>query len=125
MSPELGDRTNHCRRLLARWCVFEFGGKHFSPTERIIGTRTGSGTTTPEPNQKSLPIRQRELKDKYTTNEQNKQFDPGGKGEEIPPWKAGVPVFYSFSGGNSGPGCPLLVSRALLLVCFLCTVLIR
>ena len=45
---------------------------------------------------------------KPKTNEENKQFDPGGKGEETPPWKAAVLVVFSFSGGNAGPGCRYL-----------------
>ena len=31
VSPNLGDRTNHCRRLLARYREFEYWGKHFFP----------------------------------------------------------------------------------------------
>ena len=37
-------------------------------------------------------------KDKKTANEGNKQFDPGGKRGEPPPWKAGVLVSFSFLG---------------------------
>ena len=35
---------------------------------------------------------------KPKANEENKQFDPGGKGEEPPPWKASIPVVFSFLG---------------------------
>ena len=33
-----------------------------------------------------------------TSSEENKQFDPGGRGEQAPPWKAAVPLpFFSWS----------------------------
>ena len=83
----------------------------------IITPSTASNTVFLQPSRKP--------KDEKTSSEENKQFDPGGKGEEPPPWKAGVSVLFSFSRGNSGPGCPLLVSCAFLLVCLLCIVLIR
>ena len=36
-----------------------------------------------------------------TSSEENKQFDPGGRGEQAPPWKAAVPLPF-FSGGEAG-----------------------
>ena len=100
MSPKLVDCTNHRRRLLDRGRGFEFGGNTSSPTVRFIGTRVGSVATTPvaPPKIASLQTR-RKPKDKETGSEENKQFDLGGKGEESPPWKAGVPVWFSFLGG--------------------------
>ena len=35
---------------------------------------------------------------KPKSNEENEQFDPGGKEEEPPPWKAAVLVIFSFLG---------------------------
>ena len=36
-----------------------------------------------------------------TSSEENKQFDPGGRGEQAPPWKAAVPLPL-FSWGGAG-----------------------
>ena len=36
-----------------------------------------------------------------TSSEENKQFDPGGRGEQAPPWKAAVPLPF-FSGSDAG-----------------------
>ena len=57
----------------------------------------------------------RKPKDKKTASEENKQFDPGGKGGEPPPWKAGVPVFFSFL----GDACALCFCRCLSVCCVL------
>ena len=103
-----------------------FWGNTFPLAEIAVRRRADSEITTPPTASTTVPLQtSRKPKDKKTTNEENKQFDSSGKGEEPPPWKAGVPVFFSFSWGTSRPGCPLLVSRAFLLVCILCIVLIR
>ena len=61
MYLELGDETSHhYRRLFACRREFEFGGKYLE--EFVIG----------------LP------KDMESANEENKQFDPGGKKGEPP-----------------------------------------
>ena len=71
----------------------------FSPTERVIGTRTGSVNTTSVTSSKTTSQRTRhKLDDKKAGIDENKQFDPGGKGEEPPPWKAAVLVVFSFLG---------------------------
>ena len=36
-----------------------------------------------------------------TSSEENKQFDPGGRGEKAPPWNAAVPLPF-FSCGEAG-----------------------
>ena len=54
---------------------------------------------------------------KSKANEKNKQFDPGGKGREPRPWKAAVLVVFSFSGGNLGHGCAMLVLFAFVCAC--------
>ena len=36
-----------------------------------------------------------------TSSEENKQFDPGGRGEQAPPWKTAVPLPF-FSWGDAG-----------------------
>ena len=52
------------------------GGNISSPTEHV-GTRAGTAVTPAKPRHK-------------TTSEENKQFDPGGKGEKAPLWNAAV-----------------------------------
>ena len=117
MFPELGDRTNHCRRVLARGRGFNFFGKHFFHAEIAVGRRADSEITTPSTASNAVFLQMsRKPKDKKTASEENKQFDPGGKGGEPPPWKAGVPVFFFFW-GNSGPGCPLLGFCAFVFAC--------
>ena len=69
----------------------------------------------------SLPTR-RKPKDKKTSSKENKQFDSGEIGEEPPPWKAGVLVVFSFSGGNLGPGWPAACVSSFVRVCPLCIV---
>ena len=118
MSPELRDGTNHCRLLLARRHKFESGGYNYSPTERVIGTQTGSVTTTPVASSKTAsPQTKHKPKDRKTFSEENKQFDPGGRGGEPLPWKTSVPVFFL--------SWALLVLCAFLFVCLLCIVFIR
>ena len=86
MSPELEDYTNHCRRLLlARRHKFELGGKHFSLTERVIGTRTGSKVTTPVASSKTTVLQKsRKPGNNGPASKENKQFDPREKGGEPP-----------------------------------------
>ena len=69
------------------------GGNISSPmesTERATRTRTvarisSTAATSPKRRHK-------------TSSEENKQFDPGGRGEQAPPWKAAVPLpFFSWS----------------------------
>ena len=76
------------------------GGNTFPPTERVARTRTSSVTTTPVASSKTASLQtRRKPKDKETGSEESEQFDPGGKGEEPRPWKAGVPVLFSFLEG--------------------------
>ena len=68
-----------------------------SPTERVIGTRAGSVTTTPPVDSSKTAFLQtrRKPKDPKTGSEESKQFDPGGKVGEPPYWKASVLVVFS------------------------------
>ena len=104
-----------------------FGGNTFSLEEIAVRMRVDSEITTPSTASSTVFLPPScKPKDKTTASEENKQFDPGGKDEEPPsPWNAGVPVFFSFSGGGPRSGCSLLVFCAFLLVCLLCTVLVR
>ena len=82
------------------------GGRIPSPTESVDSranksTRISAGSTFLQQGYK--PRR-----------EQNKQFDPGGKGEKAPPWNADV-TLLSFSGES-------LVAPCLFSVCTLCFV---
>ena len=92
----------------------DLGGNTSLPTKRVIGTRAGSVTTTPDSSKPASQQTRRKPKDKETGNEENKQFDPGGKGGEPPHWKADVLVVFSFL-GESGHGC--LFSACILCFC--------
>ena len=50
------------------------------------------------------------------TDEENKQFDPGGRGEKAPPWNAAV-TLLSFSGESWEAPCLCCV---ILCLCFVC-----
>ena len=69
-------------------------------------------------------------KDKDEGSEENKQFDPGGKGEKAPLWNAPVTLSFSFSGESLGPWearCLCFVFFSLCFVffsCLLCTLII-
>ena len=99
MSPELRDRTNHCRRLLAVGVGSNFGGNTFSLAKIAVKTRAYSAIATPSTASNAVFLQtSRKPKDKKTVSEENKQFDPGGKGGKPPPWKEGAPVFFCFLG---------------------------
>ena len=87
----MGDKTNHRRRLFSCWHGFESGGRHFFAHEtRWHASRYSYDTG-------------KFIKHHFSKgNEENKQFDPGGKGEKPPPWNAAVMVFF-LSWGNFGP----------------------
>ena len=87
MSSELGDRMIHCRRLLARGGLgSNSGGNTFSLAEIAVGRRAHNEITTPSTASNTVSLQaSRKPKDKKTANEENKQFDPGGKGGEPPP----------------------------------------
>ena len=69
------------------------GGRTPSPPERS----TSTATVADIPSTAATPSKRR-LK---TFNELNKPFDPGGRGEQAPPWKAAVPLPF-FSWGEAG-----------------------
>ena len=69
------------------------GGRTPSPPERSTSTRTFEDIFSTAAIQEN-----RRLK---TFNELNKPFDPGGRGEKAPPWKAAVPLPF-FSWGEAG-----------------------
>ena len=66
------------------------GGRTPSPPERS----TSTATVADIPSTAATPPKRRHK----TSSEENKQFDPGGRGEQAPPWKAAVPLpFFSWS----------------------------
>ena len=66
------------------------GGRTPSPPERSTSTRTVARISSTA----ATPPKRRHK----TSSEENKQFDPGGRGEQAPPWKAAVPLpFFSWS----------------------------
>ena len=54
-----------------------------------------------------------------TSSEENKQFDPGGKGEKAPPWNAAV-TLLSFSGESWEAPCLSSRFLSVLCMCFVC-----
>ena len=80
------------------------GGKTPSPPERSTSTRTFAGIFSTAAIQ--------ENRRRKTPSQQNKQFDPGGRGEKAPPWNAAVTLPF-FSGGELGAACFMFVLRAL------------
>ena len=100
------------RRTTAAGCLpagvsSNLGGNTSSPTERVTGTRAGTATTPVNSSKTSSLQASRKPEDKEKGSEENKQFDPGGKGEKPPPWNAAVMVLFSFLGGTLGHGCPV------------------
>ena len=66
------------------------GGRTPSPPERSTSTRTFADIFSTAAIQENRRHK--------TTSQQNKQFDPGGRGEKAPPWNAAVPVPFFFWG---------------------------
>ena len=72
-------------------------GNISSPMESVDTRASQKSTTTTVAGISSIAATpsKRRLK---TSSEENKQFDPGGRGEQAPPWKAAVPLhFFSWS----------------------------
>ena len=81
-----------------------------SSTTGHVGTRAGTAAT---------PAKRRHK----TSSEENKQFDPGGKGEKAPLWNAAVILSYFFWGERWAMGGSLLVLRVFYLCVSFCSVL--
>ena len=78
-----------------------------SPTEHV-GTLAATAATP-------------ENRRRKTSSEQNKQFDPGGKGEKAPPWNAAVSLLFFFweeLGGFLFVLCASCFVSALCVLCF-------
>ena len=85
------------------------------PTERV-GTRAGTATTPANSSNIIFLKVSRKHVDKDKDNEENKQFDPGEKGDKPPPWNAAVIVLFSFLGGTLGHGRIAVYASC----CFVC-----
>ena len=81
------------------------GGNVPSPTERFKSTRITADITFLQQGHKPRC-------------EENKQFDPGGKGEKAPPWNAAI-TLLSFSGESWEALCLCFVLCTLCVLCFL------
>ena len=106
MSPERGDvepRTNHASGILTAGVDSSQGENISSPTERAKSTRITADIT----------VLQRGHKPR---SEENKQFDPGGKGEKAPPRNA-VVIVLSFSGESWEAPCLCFSVCALSVLC--------
>ena len=101
-------------------------GKHTSPKTERAGARAGSKTSTTTADISSptehvgtragtaaTPAKRRHK----ITSEENKQFDPGGKGETAPLWNAAVILSFVSWGERWAMGGSLLVLRDFLSVC--------
>ena len=80
-----------------------------SPTEHV-GTQAGTAAT---------PAKRRNK----TTSEENKQFDPGGKGEKAPLWNAAVISIFLFLERALGHGRPGPCTSCFCLCVSFCSVL--
>ena len=108
MFPErrnMGDRTNHRRRILTAGVGSNQGGNISLPTEHV-GTLAGTAAT---------PDKRRHK----TTSKDNKQFDSGGKGEKAPLCNAAVTLPLLFCGERRAMEGSLLVLRVFCLY-FVC-----
>ena len=111
-------------RTIADGCLLvdvgsNFGGNTISLTE---------STTPPAASNTIFLQASHKPEDKAKGSEENKQFDPGGKGEDSPPWKAAVLVGLFFLGGERWPWVPALCapcSSLCVSVCFVMFFTIR
>ena len=106
------DRTNHHRRLLNRGCGFKSGGNISSSTPERVDTRAVRTTA-------NITFLQQGYKPKKkdTGSEENKQFDPGGKGEKATLWHAAVTLSFFLWGEHSAMGGSLLMMCFFFSVC--------
>ena len=93
------------------------GGNIFSPTTESVATRTNTKSTRTTVD---ITFLQQGHKPIYEEkgSEENKQFDPGGKGEKAPVWNAAV-TLLSFSVESWEAPCLCFVFFCLCFVCAL------
>ena len=78
------------------------GGNIFSLTTESVDTRTGNKSTRTIADISSTAATPGKHRHKISS-EENKQFDPGGKGEQAPPWNAAVTLLYFFGESWDAP----------------------
>ena len=83
-------------------------GNISSPTQRATGARTIADISLTA----ATPSKHRHK----TSSEENKQFDPGGRGEKAPPWNAAV-ILICFYGESWEAPCSYFVFFCLCSVC--------
>ena len=93
------------------------GGNIFSPTTERVDTRAVRTTADITFLQQGHKPRDEEI-----SSEENKQFDPGGKGEKAPLWNAAVTLTFLFCGERWAMGRSLLVLRGFCLCVSFCSV---
>ena len=82
--PRTGRQDEPLQTAVCSLACLNLGGNTSSPTERV-GTRAGTATT-PVRSLKTTSLKaSRKPEDREKGSEENKQFDPGGKGEKPPP----------------------------------------
>ena len=94
------------------------GGEISSPTA-CVDTRAGNKSTATLADISST-AETPEIRRHKTYNEENKQFDPGGKGEKAPPWNTAV-TLLSFSGESWEAPClcfSVYYALSVLCLCF-------
>ena len=98
-------------------------GDIYSPKERV-GTRAGTATTPAHSPNTIFPQQDHKPRDK-TTSKENKQLDPGGKGEKPPLWNAAVIgiAFFLFWGELWAMRGSLFFASCSLFLCACLTVL--
>ena len=90
-----------------------------SPMESVDSRASQESTTTTDAGTSSIAATpsKRRLK---TSSEENKQFDPGGRGEQAPPWKA-LYLYLSFPGAMLGGFLSACLGRSCeASFCFVC-----
>ena len=92
------------------------GGDTSSPAERV-GTLAGTATTPANSSNTIFLKASRKPEDNEKRSEENKQFDPGVKGEKPPSWNAAVMVLFSLLEGTLGHGRPAVCASCSLSVC--------
>ena len=98
------------------------GGSISSPTERV-DTRASSTKSTTTTVDITFLQQGHKPRDEEKGSEENKQFDPGGKGERAPLWNAAVTLHFLFCGELWAMGGSWLVLRVFCLCVSFCSVL--
>ena len=94
------------------------GRNSFSPTTESVDTRTGNKSTRTTASTRTTTDITFLQQGHKPRSEENKHFDPGGKGEKAPPWNAAVTLLL-FPGESWEAPCLCFVFFCLCFVCAL------